>query len=460
MNAARVAWDPRCALTATLLCGCGAVIASSGLASDQIVPAVAGAAALALGLTVILLAGWIDVLLVLVAALPLPAFYSTASARVAPALLVTLLVAFALFVSASAERRVLQFENAPFGILGVMVFALLAATAFSEQRATGLRELSNWGILFSLLVLVTAELTGAPERQRQLARIIAGVMGLSGAAALLQAVGVLPSPFVRAGTNLSRATLGFGWPNEGGMFLAIGLPFTVHAWSTADTPTRRRWAFVALAGTVMGLASTFSRGSWLSVLAAPAILLFAGQRRFVLRIWLAALVAGLLVDLLSGGAIRDRVADTIGDWVIEQRLALTFAGILMFIANPYVGVGPGNFGASLQEYGPFVSWLYDYQPTAQNAYVQMAAEAGVIGLLGLLVFIGFTLRVLLQDARRLRADPLADPLESSLQRTLLWSFTTACLLGFVEWPFAHGIGELIMLVAALAFARSRTAAPR
>jgi O-antigen ligase len=90
----------------------------------------------------------------------------------------------------------------------------------------------------------------------------------------------------------------------------------------------------------------------------------------------------------------------------------------------------------------------------------MAAEAGIVGLLALVVFLGGTLRVILRDARMLRADPLADPEESSLQRALLWSFTTACLLGFVEWPFAHGVGELIMLVAALGYARSRKVAAR
>jgi hypothetical protein len=42
-----------------------------------------------------------------------------------------------------------------------------------------------------------------------------------------------------------------------------------------------------------------------------------------------------------------------------------------------------------------------------------------------------------------------------LQRTLLWSFVTACLLGFAEWPFAHGVGQLILVVAAMGYARSR-----
>jgi hypothetical protein len=40
----------------------------------------------------------------------------------------------------------------------------------------------------------------------------------------------------------------------------------------------------------------------------------------------------------------------------------------------------------------------------------------------------------------------------SLRVTALWAFTTALLVSVVEWPFAHGVGQLIMVVAALGFA--------
>ena len=36
--------------------------------------------------------------------------------------------------------------------------------------------------------------------------------------------------------------------------------------------------------------------------------------------------------------------------------------------------------------------------------------------------------------------------------TLFWSFTAACAISFAEWTFAHGVGQLIMLVAAMGFA--------
>ena len=58
------------------------------------------------------------------------------------------------------------------------------------------------------------------------------------------------------------------------------------------------------------------------------------------------------------------------------------------------------------------------------------------------------------------ACPSTPAAEIMLQRALLWSFLTACLIGFAEWPFAHGVGQLILVVAALGYARSRPVALR
>jgi O-antigen ligase len=452
--------DPRLAFAAVLLCGCGAVLGLSGAANTQLVPAAIGGAALAVGLTVILTAGWVDALVVLLCALPLPALYSSASARLGPALVLTMLFIFARIAAAGLERRILPLDNAPFVGIATLTVALMAATLFAEERGGALRELVNWGILFSFLLIVTAELSSEPQRVHRLALVIAALIGVCGVGGVLQTVGILPAQFARPGTSLMRATLGFGWPNEGGMFMAVGLPFTVYAFGVAQSRGQRALALAGVAAAVCGLAATFSRGSWLAVLVAPTILFFTGQRRFVVRVWIAALLAAVLIDVVSGGAIRDRIASTIGDWVLEQRVALTYAGVVMFLDHPFVGVGPGGFATGLEQYGPSVTWLWDYLPTAQNAYVQMAAEAGLVGLFGLLVFLGSGVRALLVKARRQRVDPTTTLDEMMLQRTLLWSFLTACLLGFAEWPFAHGVGQLILVVAAMGYARSRTVVVR
>jgi O-antigen ligase len=195
----------------------------------------------------------------------------------------------------------------------------------------------------------------------------------------------------------------------------------------------------------MGIFATFSRGAWLAILAGAGVLLFTGDARLIARVWLGALVAALLFDLISGGLIRDTIERSIGDWVIEQRAALMLAGIVMFFAYPLTGVGPGGYAESLEEFGPQIPQLWDYLPTPHNAYVQMAAETGIIGLL---VFVAFFAVVLARQVRSVRAAGK----EAHLQRTVLWSIGTALAAGMVVWPFAHGTGQAVMLVLAGAFA--------
>ena len=58
--------------------------------------------------------------------------------------------------------------------------------------------------------------------------------------------------------------------------------------------------------------------------------------------------------------------------------------------------------------------------------------------------LGATALALLRTARRADADLLS--------ATVLWSFTVACVVAVAEWVFAHGVGQIIMLVAAMGLA--------
>jgi O-antigen ligase len=161
-----------------------------------------------------------------------------------------------------------------------------------------------------------------------------------------------------------------------------------------------------------------------------------------------------VLNLVIGGVLYARISSLFGDYVVEQRGALMLAGVLMFLAHPLVGVGPGGFGASLDEFGPQIDWLYDYTGSAHNAYIHSAAEMGGVGLLAFVAFLGSCFVALLLSARRGRGDPNATLVDTSLRDTAFWAFATVCLVSLFEWPLAHGIGELIILIAALGFAMS------
>jgi O-antigen ligase len=273
--------------------------------------------------------------------------------------------------------------------------------------------------------------------------------------AVLEAVRILPGEFPRWETNYNRAALGFGQPNGLGLFFAVTIPFAVHRFRIERDGLVRVLCGLAFVCLAAGLIATFSRGSWLAVLAGTGALFFTGDGRFLGRIWLGALVLVVVVDVVTGGAMRDTVTRTIGDWVIEQRAALMLAGVQMFFAYPLTGVGPGGYAESLDQFGPQLPQLWDYLPTPHNAYVQMAAEIGILGLLAFVLLLAVTLRMQVRRTRREDHDPSVTPAERSLNRALLWSFATACAVCMVVWPFAHGTGQAVMLVAAGIFARPR-----
>jgi O-antigen ligase len=130
-------------------------------------------------------------------------------------------------------------------------------------------------------------------------------------------------------------------------------------------------------------------------------------------------------------------------------------GLLMFRAHPLLGVGPGAFEVGLQRFGPQIFGLWDYVASAHNLYIHMAAETGLVGLAALLGFLVTIFLVLLRSARREGGTSAREAEERSLRRAILWSFTTACVVGFFEWPFAHGVAELIMIVSAMGCALAR-----
>ena len=235
------------------------------------------------------------------------------------------------------------------------------------------------------------------------------------------------------------------------MFFALSLPLCVYSYQSAETRWTRTLAAVGVSGCVMGLLSTFSRGSWLAVLVAPAILASTGGRRPRIRGWILAALAVVLLDVAAAGAFSTRAINLISDDGVAQRAGLMVAGLLMFQDHPWVGVGPGGFETSLERYGPQVSWLWDYVGTAHNAYIDIAAETGLFGLITFLVFLISIMVGLFRSTRRAQLQVDTNPDEANLQRALLWSFATFCSVAFTAWPFTHGLGELTMLVAALGF---------
>lgn len=449
---------PGDAALATLCTGILAVglpVTFAGLGADDPRLLVAGGALTAVGLGVLVTADWIDGLVLVALALPLPALYGVDETRLPAVAPLSAVVVAGGVLWVGASRRRFRSGTLPLHLALLLVGAVSLSAVFAGSTLPAVREVGNQCVLLGLFVVAAELLSGDLERIGRLARVLAGVAAVAGVFAALEAVGVLPARFPSRETVFNRATLGFGWPNELGMYMALSLPFAAYVLRTAKSGEGTILGLAAVGGVVLGLICTFSRGSWVAAAVAPAVLLLAGERRYALRIWAVGATAALAFDLASGGALTDRIGATAGDWVVVQRLGLMLTGVLMFRANPVFGVGPGGFAENLDRFGPRIPWLWDYIGSSHNTFIEMAAETGIVGLAAFSVFVGTTFVVVFRAARRWRTDPGIDGDERFLRASVLWAFATFLVMSQFAWSMIHGVGQLVMLVAAMGFGLHR-----
>jgi O-antigen ligase len=209
-----------------------------------------------------------------------------------------------------------------------------------------------------------------------------------------------------AGPFVVRATGLFMNPNVLGAWLAMLLPLAAVSLPDSRTGMRRlRIALLVLGAAA--LAVTFSRTAVIAAAVAGCAVLLSRRPRVALA--LVPVAAALLLNPLS----IQRTA-TVLSRVAGWRVALD-----VIASSPLVGVGPGNFGGFVRE----AMGLDLFH--AHNAFLQIAAEAGIAASLAFVAVLALVLR----ETTRVRRDPRLDmfgvALTASLATVIVGSFTDA-----------------------------------
>lgn len=169
-------------------------------------------------------------------------------------------------------------------------------------------------------------------------------------------------------------------PNEMSVHLITMFPLAV---TLALASKSAVWKIVYLTTAVLLLSAnlvTFSRGGFLGLLAASAVMAWKVGRKNRFGVMLVSSVAAALLMLLAPGGFGLRVLsifipglDPVGS--SDQRRELLERSIIVSLRNPW-GIGIGNF--------PIVGVR---NLVTHNAYTQVSAELGVLGLIAYLIFI-------------------------------------------------------------------------
>ena len=171
----------------------------------------------------------------------------------------------------------------------------------------------------------------------------------------------------------------FGNPNEMALHFVMMTPIVLVLGIAAKNNVMRVVYFSMTALFVAANMVTYSRGGFLGLLATAAVLAWKLGRKQRLNVTIASIVVGGVTIIAAPGNYGLRMLsifipglDGVGS--SDMRRELLERSLLVTARNPW-GIGIGNF--------PIVG-VHDHQ--THNAFTQVSAELGILGLIAYLVF--------------------------------------------------------------------------
>ena len=330
---------------------------------------------------------------------------------VTEALVALVLAAWLMRMLARGELTV---QWPPLTLPLVIFLAVLGLSSLgSVSLLHSLKELVKWAEVLALYVLVANEMTGRWKRALVVVLLATGALAaLQGIFQFLFQVG--PEEFVLFG-RFMRAYGTFEQPNPYAGYLGLTLPLAAGLVIAAIVPMRKRvssrwlvWAGGTGVLMTIALAMSWSRGAWLGMAAAIGVMLVAVAARSGRAVVLGVVFGVLAVYLLLAGGIAllpasvlQRFSDfvpylgvadvrgvevTDANFAVLERMAHWQSAVGMWTDRPWLGVGIGNYEVAYARYA-LPLWATPLGH-AHNYYLNIGAEAGIVGLLSYLALWG------------------------------------------------------------------------
>jgi O-antigen ligase len=220
---------------------------------------------------------------------------------------------------------------------------------------------------------------------------------------------------VRAGFKFEpedRATGPLSDANFWGQALVLALPLAL--WSIRRGPTPlTRWCAAGAAVLIgTGVVFTQSRGGAIALLLGVAVWLWLQGPRYRLAI-IGLPILIVLSITLTGSTERFEQLRSVDaasqEESIRGRLSENIAAYEMWKDHPVLGVGANEFPANYRSYAARIGLDSRQERFAHNSYLQQAAEAGTLGLLGFVAMIGAGLWCAVVARARLLAQGAISP---------------------------------------------------
>jgi O-antigen ligase len=305
-------------------------------------------------------------------------------------------------------------------------FLVLAFANVQLMTANPVREMANFYDKLVIPIALYWLIRVIEPRERELEWLLWMFIGL----VLLQfAVGALSwlAPSVLPADWLGRAgerTVGtVRGPGPYTTTLMVGAMMAVAFLGVRRGELSRLGLFAVVAIAFIGIAISFSRGSWVG--AAVVLLgLFAFQRGVATRLTGIFLVLFAVLVIASGGAIASFAATRFADAdTAESRLVTNNAAIRMIGLKPALGFGYDNFELFDESLKVRVGNMPAQEGSAHHTFLALAAENGVSALILYLFPVAWLLWLTLRRWRQVTSrNPLHGPLLIAMWLALAHQF--------------------------------------
>ena len=322
------------------------------------------------------------------------------------------------------------------GIALLVVMTLSAAVSSDPVRSV--LQVARLAAAVAVFLAVEQLLTDRARTRRVLLACYASAI----VPILVAALQVSSGTFLRSANGLGRVTGTFVHPNAFGFYLVLLL---VMGAGVLRHLRGLPWAFVALvlAGGTVALVLTYSRGSWISLVAGIVVVGVLQSRKLLLL-----LPAGLLAVPLLAPSVLARLAD-LGQ---SQSVIGTPGNSFLWRVEHWLLVLRSARGHELLGIGPGASdFLGDRVLPPHNDFVRMYVETG---MLGLLAYLALLTAAVLTGLHALRTRPAG--LERGLAVGAL-GCTAAFLVGSVG---GNLISQVVVLLYLFTFLATAAAAGR
>ncbi len=254
--------------------------------------------------------------------------------------------------------------------LPLLISALLSPDGFS-MPTDALKNLS-----FLLIVALGMQTRKDIDRLTIALCLVAIFLGVGAASSvLLGPSGIFPVETDAAGVEAVRAAGPFGESNFFALSLAALLPVAIY--NVSRVGWRRSLGLAAAAAILAGIFAAGSRGGFLTAGFAIAAFGLAAGRREVRLGALAVLGVAFLMFPLFGAQVQSSAGRTVSGRETENLIA-----IAQFGDHPITGVGPDQYSVLYRDYSRKIGSDARVEREAHSLPLQLAAEQGVVGLLG------------------------------------------------------------------------------